>query len=428
MARSNIIVFAALALGAALLGSFRILSFFKQPQQEIIPSIPLFETSSATLPSSTLNVINLPRAVELPANTSTSFLTDQKVFSPEASIITLPASDQGVFYSVSNTIFQFDFRTQSSGILLQLPEPAHINDINISPDRHWLMYTFRDAPFIPGTYGSFGTECASDAPTTLRLRSLVNNQEKEITRVTADRFVSSAQFLPDNTLFYITSAGFTVDSLSGKTTKLAGFEESPCLRYQLRDQSTDNRFLLWRETYYEGGGWSTYDQQHDQLSKSLIMPSIDGGIDILGFITTSTLLAYRSVVDDTATTSFIPRFEYYDTNLHLKRTLPAPSFISESWVADSSLSTTSSLQHITIAQEIENSPNTIFTTVRLDADHYLLETESVRTLTSPEILQTHSSGQTIIWEPHPNSMFWYVNADDGKAIKISEDPKNITAF
>ena len=212
--------------------------------------------------------------------------------------------------------------------------------------------------------------------------------------------------------------------------ELPEFEDMACGGYSAPEYSPDNRFTLFGLGYYEGMGWKVYDQKNRTFSRTIDIPSLEGGFEILGFVQNNQLLAYRTLDDDMSTTSTLPlpRFELYDTQLRRVDHIAIPTITADSYIQDFQVSTTSALHKITIYEGLSTGAlhkTSIFT---LDTKKHSLTLVTSTSTMSDLPLEKIPNQKIVVQENAYPKKLWLIDGSYEQRQKIDEEMDRITTY
>ncbi len=296
--------------------------------------------------------VPLPQSVESAATAADSAPSsipetpDPRVLPPGATVISANGASKNIIYSEDRTIWRADI-SSSIHLIKILDEKFPIRHLVLSPSKTWLAYTYRAKPLDFASLSGMALDCTDLSGDTLVLYNLKTKQRKIVFQTKkTNGMVRSVQFLKPHELFFIADTGKVYNTNSQRLFTRPEFTVSACLSYRFLDWTMDRRFALLQLGYYEGGGWSVYDNQRKVLSKTINTPSIEGGLDVLGFSDARHVLAFRTMWDEASPEiDPIPRLELYDTNFMRTAIIPLVVSSSYPWVGDWKLNPSTG-QHI----------------------------------------------------------------------------------
>jgi hypothetical protein len=337
--------------------------------------------------------------------------------------------DHGIFYSKGNELWQYTLASSTQPKLLATSKGT-IKELVLSPDKKWLAYTYQDGQVDFSQLGGVAGECIAEYGTSLIVRSLTTNKEQLVAHAAPSTTIHNLRFQKDGSLFFVNRIGKMYNVTTKNIKELPEFEDMACGGYTAIDYSPDNRFTLFGLGYYEGMGWKVYDQKNRTFSKTIDIPSLEGGLEILGFIQNNQLLAYRTLDDDMSATSTLPlpRFELYDTQLRRVDHIVIPTITADSYIQDFQVSTTSALHKITIYEGLSTGAPHKTSVFSVDTNKYSLTLISSTSTMNDRPLEKIPNQKIVAQENAYQKKLWLIDGSYEQRQKIDEGMDRIMTY
>ena len=395
----------------------RVISQNKTLPSQTVGNLPL-DSSTATeqesLPTEPTSTETLPGASELPRDNT---------------IIGTFGKDRGIIYSKGNELWQYTLTSSTQPKLLATSKGT-IKELVISPDKKWLAYTYQDGQVDFSQLGGVAGECIAEHGTSLMIRSLTTSKEQLVAHAAPSTTIHNLRFQKNGELFFVNSIGKMYNVTTKNIKELPEFEDMACGGYSAPEYSPDDRFMLFGLGYYEGMGWKVYDQKNRTFSRTIDIPSLEGGFEILGFVQNNQLLVYRTLDDDMSTTSTLPlpRFELYDTQLRRVDHIAIPTITADSYIQDFQVSTTSALHKITIYEGLSAGAPHKTSVFSVDTNKYSLTLISSTSTASDLPLEKIPNQKIVVQENAYPTKLWLINGSYEQRQKIDEGMDRITTY